>query len=124
MAKKQTFGSQEKLTTSSDSKFAKTVVTEKVDTAKYPENTTFYFKETGYDKDGKKDTEHNFDGKDEKQSIVPKKATTPEKPKETLPVTGETKAKFAGIAGFLILIAGVAIFVKRKSIISLFNRFK
>ena len=107
----------------SDSKFAKTVVTEKVDTAKYPENTTFYFKETGYDKDGKKDTEHNFDGKDEKQSIVPKKATTPEKPKETLPVTGETKAKFAGIAG-LILIAGVAIFVKRKSIINLFNRFK
>ena len=107
----------------SDSKFAKTVVTEKVDTAKYPENTTFYFKETGYDKDGKKDTEHNFDGKDEKQSIVPKKATTPEKPKETLPVTGETKAKFAGITG-LILIAGIAIFVKRKSIINLFNRFK
>lgn len=107
----------------SDSKFAKTVVTEKIDTAKYPENTTFYFKETGYDKDGKKDTEHNFDGKDEKQSIVPKKATTPEKPKETLPVTGETKAKFAGIAG-LILIAGLAIFVKRKSIINLFNRFK
>ena len=107
----------------SDSKFAKTVVTEKVDTAKYPENTTFYFKETGYDKDGKKDTEHNFDGKDEKQSIVPKKATTPEKPKETLPVTGETKAKFAGIAG-LILIAGVAIFVKRKSIAKLVSRFK
>ena len=107
----------------SDSKFAKTVVTEKVDTAKYPENTTFYFKETGYDKDVKKDTEHNFDGKDEKQSIVPKKATTPEKPKETLPVTGETKAKFAGIAG-LILIAGVAIFVKRKSIAKLVSRFK
>ena len=107
----------------SDSKFAKTVVTEKVDTAKYPENTTFYFKETGYDKDGKKDTEHNFDGKDEKQSIVPKKATTPEKPKETLPVTGETKAKFAGLAG-LILIAGVAIFVKRKSIAKLVSRFK
>lgn len=107
----------------SDAKFAKTVVTEKVDTAKYPENTTFYFKETGYDKDGKKDTEHNFDGKDEKQSIVPKKATTPEKPKETLPVTGETKAKFAGLAG-LILIAGVAIFVKRKSIAKLVSRFK
>ncbi len=52
---------------------------------------------------------------------------TPDKPSETqkssLPVTGETKAKFAGIAG-LILIAGVAIFVKRKSIINLFNRFK
>lgn len=101
----------------SDAKFAKTVVTEKVDTAKYPENTTFYFKETGYDKDGKKDTEHNFDGKDEKQSIVPKKDDTP---KPNLPMTGETKAKFAGIAG-LILIAGVAIFVKRKSITKLFK---
>ena len=101
----------------SDSKFAKTVVTEKVDTAKYPENTTFYFKETGYDDKGKKDTEHNFDGKDEKQSIVPKKDDTP---KPNLPMTGETKAKFAGLAG-LILIAGVAIFVKRKSIAKLFK---
>lgn len=104
----------------SDSKFAKTVVTEKVDTAKYPENTTFYFKETGYDDKGKKDTEHNFDGKDEKQSIVPKKDDTP---KPNLPMTGETKAKFAGFAG-LILVAGVAIFVKRKSIVKLVSRFK
>ncbi len=107
----------------SDSKFAKTVVTEKVDTAKYPENTTFYFKETGYDEKGKKDTEHNFDGKDEKQSIVPKNAPKKaDSPKTSLPMTGETKAKFAGLAG-LVLIAGIA-FIKRKSIVKLVARFK
>lgn len=42
-----------------DEVFAKTVVT-KVDTSQYPEGTTFYFKEIGYNEAGEKDTEHNF----------------------------------------------------------------
>ena len=58
-----------------------------------------------------------------KTPIVPEKPTTPEKPKETLPMTGEAKAKLAGFVG-LLLIAGVAIFVKRKSIVRLVSRFK
>ena len=48
---------------------------------------------------------------------------TPENQTPNLPMTGETKAKFAGIVG-LILIASVAFFVKRKSIVKLISRFK
>ena len=51
------------------------------------------------------------------------KPKAPDTPKPSLPMTGETKAKFAGLAG-LILIASVAIFVKRKSIAKLISRFK
>ena len=101
------------------SKFIKTVVTEKIDTGKYPENTLFYFKAVGFDDKGNKDTEHNFDGKDEKQMIVPKK----EIPKPPLPMAGETKEKVRGLVG-LILIAGIAIFVNRKSLVKLASRVK
>ncbi|MDN6030198.1 MAG: LPXTG cell wall anchor domain-containing protein, partial [Lactococcus plantarum] len=50
------------------------------------------------------------------------KTGTPTPDKPSLPMTGETKAKFAGLAG-LIMIAVVAI-LKRKSIVKLVSRFK
>ena len=106
-----------------DSKFAKTVVTEKVDTAKYPENTTFYFKEIGYDDKGNKDTEHNFDGKDEKQSIVPK--NVPKKadsPKPSLPMTGEAKATLLVLTG--VVIVAVIGFLKHKEIANALGAIK
>ncbi|WP_157456849.1 SpaA isopeptide-forming pilin-related protein [Carnobacterium maltaromaticum] len=70
-----------------DEVFAKTVVT-KVDTSQYPEGTTFYFKEIGYNEAGEKDTEHNLDGKDRNQSLTPIKKPLP------LPQTGEDETTF------------------------------
>lgn len=70
-----------------DEVFAKTVVT-KVDTSQYPEGTTFYFKEIGYNEAGEKDVEHNFDGKDRNQALTPVKKPLP------LPQTGEDETTF------------------------------
>ena len=65
-----------------DAAIVKQVMTE-VDTSKYPEGTTFFFKEIGYNEVGEEDVRHNFDGKDRDQSLTPKV------PKKVLPQTGE-----------------------------------
>ena len=79
-----------------DQKFAHSVVTQ-VDTSQYPEGTTFYFKEIGYNEAGEKDTEHNFDGKDRNQSLTPVKKPLP------LPQTGENNKIIFMIAGLVIV---------------------
>ena len=82
-----------------DQKFAHSVVTQ-VDTSQYPEGTTFYFKEIGYNEAGEKDTEHNFDGKDRNQSLTPVKKPLP------LPQTGENNKMIFMFAG-LVIVASV-----------------
>ncbi|KRN69321.1 MULTISPECIES: SpaA isopeptide-forming pilin-related protein [Carnobacterium] len=82
-----------------DQKFAQSVVT-KVDTGSYPEGTSFYFKEIGYNEAGEKDTEHNFDGRDRNQSLTPVKKPLP------LPQTGENNKIIFMIAG-LVIVASV-----------------
>ncbi|GGD01608.1 SpaA isopeptide-forming pilin-related protein [Enterococcus wangshanyuanii] len=86
-------------------------------------NTRWYFSEDGYDKDGKKDTEHNPDGKDAKQDIrpvlkeTPKTPATPSTPAKrgTLPSTGETiQATFALIGLMITAIVGF-FFVSKKA---------
>lgn len=79
-----------------DKEFVKTVVTEKVDTSKYPEGTYFSFKEINYDDKGKENGRHNDDLTEKSQSIYPKETpktpVTPSTPTKTgsLPSTGET----------------------------------
>lgn len=79
-----------------DQKFAHSVVTQ-VDTSQYPEGTTFYFKEIGYNEAGERDTDHNFDGKDRNQSLTPVKKLLP------LPQTGEANKIIFMIAGLVIV---------------------
>ncbi|MEB8418565.1 LPXTG cell wall anchor domain-containing protein, partial [Enterococcus casseliflavus] len=79
-----------------DSTIVKQVKT-KVDTSKYPEGTTFFFKEVGYNEAGEKDCEHNFDGKDKQQSLTPVK-------KGTLPKTGATTSLYLTVAGAVLLL--------------------
>lgn len=79
-----------------DQKFAHSVVTQ-VDTSQYPEGTTFYFKEIGYNEAGERDTDHNFDGKDRNQSLTPVKKPLP------LPQTGENNKMIFMIAGLVIV---------------------
>lgn len=80
-----------------DSTIVKQVKTT-VDTSKYPEGTTFYFKEVGYNEVGEKDCEHNFDGKDKEQALTPK-------PKRTLPKTGSTTSLYLTLTGAVLLFA-------------------
>ncbi|MBS7576955.1 MULTISPECIES: SpaA isopeptide-forming pilin-related protein [unclassified Enterococcus] len=93
----------------SDSQLTKTVVTEKVDTGAYPKGTTFYFKEIGYDKDGNKDTEHNFDGKDQEQGIYPK-----ETPESSLPTMNESSNIVLVGGGILLLAVVTGVFLLKK----------
>lgn len=94
-----------------DKEFVQTVVTEKVDTGKYPEGTYFSFKEINYDDTGKENGRHNDDLKETSQSIYPKKK--PETPlisqKGTLPQTG-SKEQLSIILSGVIMIAGLAAF--------------
>ncbi|MHC5250340.1 SpaA isopeptide-forming pilin-related protein [Enterococcus sp. LJL90] len=86
----------------SDAVYAKTVVTEKIDTSNYPQNTRFYFKEEGINEGGEKDTEHNFDGKDKEQDLyglIPK-----------LPQTGETIGAISFATITIIAIVGAAFY--------------
>ncbi|EOS7866231.1 LPXTG cell wall anchor domain-containing protein [Enterococcus hirae] len=79
-----------------DSTIVKQVKT-KVDTSKYPEGTTFFFKEVGYNEAGEKDCEHNFDGKDKEQALTPVK-------KGTLPKTGSNNEIIWGIIGIVFVL--------------------
>ncbi|EMF0131513.1 LPXTG cell wall anchor domain-containing protein [Enterococcus hirae] len=80
-----------------DSTIVKQVKT-KVDTSKYPEGTTFFFKEVGYNEAGEKDCEHNFDGKDKEQALTPVK-------KGTLPKTGSNNEIIWVIIGIVFVLA-------------------
>ncbi|MDT2691519.1 SpaA isopeptide-forming pilin-related protein [Enterococcus gallinarum] len=90
-----------------DSTIVKQVKTQ-VDTSKYPEGTTFFFKEVGYNESGEKDCEHNFDGKDKQQALTPVK-------KGTLPKTGSTTSIYLMVAGaVLLLVVALGFFFLRK----------
>ncbi|MDC4248081.1 MSCRAMM family protein [Enterococcus faecium] len=80
-----------------DSTIVKQVKT-KVDTSKYPEGTTFFFKEVGYNEAGEKDSEHNFDGKDKEQALTPVK-------KKVLPKTGSKNEMIWVIIGVVFVLA-------------------
>jgi LPXTG-motif cell wall-anchored protein len=84
-------------------------------------NTRWYFSEDGYDKDGKKDTEHNPDGKDAKQDIkpilketqaTPKTSTTPTKT-GTLPTTGEMIQSTLLMIGLMVVAVAGLLFQKK-----------
>ncbi|WP_348922144.1 SpaA isopeptide-forming pilin-related protein [Enterococcus rotai] len=112
-----------------DEKITERVLSE-YDYKKDPKGTRYYFKELVYvkksDKEYEKVAEHNFDGKEKTQDIIPKEEPvketpkTPETPKETpkgsLPSTGEQMMRGATVVGLLILL-GVAggMYLKRKN---------
>lgn len=74
-----------------DEAFTKMIVTEKVDTGKYPKGTLFTFKEIHYDKDGEINGKHNEDLTEKDQTLYPKDAPQPEEPAE-VPKTSEPVA--------------------------------
>lgn len=107
-----------------DKEFTKTVLAEKVDTSKYPEGTSFTFKEINYDKDGNINGKHNEDLKEKSQTLTPKKVpttpSTPEQPEtptvssdtpessptvKTFPQTGEEHSNVLLFIGFTLIFA-------------------
>lgn len=74
-----------------DEAFTKTIVTEKIDTGKYPKGTLFTFKEIHYDKDGEINGKHNEDLTEKDQTLYPNEAPQPEEPAE-VPKTSEPVA--------------------------------
>ncbi len=102
----------------------KTVFAEKVDTSKYPEGTSFTFKEINYDKDGNINGKHNEDLKEKSQTLTPKEVpttpSTPEQPEtptvpsdsqessptvKTFPQTGEKNSNVLLFIGFTLIFA-------------------
>lgn len=65
-----------------DEKFTKTIVTEKVDTGKYPKGTLFTFKEINYDKDKEVNATHNEELDEKSQTLYPIEKEEPEVPME------------------------------------------
>lgn len=107
-----------------DKEFTKTVLAEKVDTSKYPEGTSFTFKEINYDKDGNINGKHNEDLKEKSQSLTPKEVptapSTPEQPEtptvpsdsqessptvKAFPQTGEKSSNVLLFIGFTLIFA-------------------
>ncbi|MBU5364539.1 fibrinogen-binding MSCRAMM adhesin Fss3 [Enterococcus devriesei] len=104
-----------------DKEFTKTVLAEKVDTSKYPEGTSFAFKEINYDKDGNMNGKHNEDLKEKSQTLTPKEVpTTPSTPGQpetptasqessptvkTFPQTGEKNSNVLLFIGFTLIFA-------------------
>lgn len=104
-----------------DKEFTKTVLAEKVDTSKYPEGTSFAFKEINYDKDGNMNGKHNEDLKEKSQTFTPKEVpttpSTPEQPEtptasqessptvKTFPQTGEKNSNVLLFIGFTLIFA-------------------
>ncbi|MBO0460037.1 MSCRAMM family collagen-binding adhesin EcbA [Enterococcus hulanensis] len=122
-----------------DEKFTKTVVTEKVDTGKYPKGTLFTFMEINYDKDGEVNATHNEELDEKSQTLYPieeEKPEVPAKPNETqsssvtslepsssivtaeknLPQTGENMSPLLIVIGaILILVVIIIIFIHYSS---------
>lgn len=107
-----------------DKEFTKNVLAEKVDTSKYPEGTSFTFKEINYDKDGNINGKHNEDLKEKSQTLTPKEVpttpSTPEQPEtptvpsdsqessptvKTFPQTGEKTSNVLLFVGFTVIFA-------------------
>jgi LPXTG-motif cell wall-anchored protein len=104
-----------------DKEFTKTVLAEKVDTSKYPEGTSFTFKEINYDKDGNMNGKHNEDLKEKSQTLtrkeVPTTPSTPGQPEmptasqessptvKTFPQTGEKNSNVLLFIGFTLIFA-------------------
>ncbi|MDH6364506.1 hypothetical protein M2139_001503 [Enterococcus sp. PF1-24] len=101
----------------SDAVFTKQVVSEKVDTSKYPKDTHYFFKEIGYKVTDKgeyvEDSKHNFDGKDKDQDLTPKEAPAPSTPKEnpgkTLPETGYVSTQHWFLYTMLVALVSVLV---------------
>ncbi|HIB3686295.1 LPXTG cell wall anchor domain-containing protein [Enterococcus faecalis] len=92
------------------------------DYRKEPKGTRYYFKEIGYSKPNgneyKKDSEHNFDGKEKTQDIIPtikeEPKNEPKKPERgLLPYTGEKGNTLLVGLGFIIL-GSVYVFTQYK----------
>ncbi|MDT2661153.1 SpaA isopeptide-forming pilin-related protein [Enterococcus hulanensis] len=67
-----------------DETFTKTIVTEKVDTGKYPEGTSFTFKEINYDEDQEISATHNEELDEKSQTLYPvEKPEVPATPKKS-----------------------------------------
>lgn len=104
--------------TADEKEFVKTVVTNEVDTSKYPEGTVFSFKEIHYDGEGKENGRHNDDLKEKSQTLYPTKAPTPTTPKNvtSYPKTGETPTAGLTLMGLgLLMIAGYLVIQKKKA---------
>ena len=92
------------------------------DYRKDPKGTRYFFKEIGYSKPNdheyKKDTEHNFDGKEKTQDIIPtikeEPKNEPKKPERgLLPYTGEKGNTLLVGLGFVIL-GSMYVFIQYK----------
>ncbi|MGL9920666.1 MSCRAMM family protein [Enterococcus sp. DIV1758] len=88
------------------------------DYRKDPKGTRYFFKEIGYSKPNdheyKKDTEHNFDGKEKTQDIIPTIKEEPKKPERgLLPYTGEKGNTLLVGLGFVIL-GSMYVFIQYK----------
>ncbi len=108
-----------------DEEFTKTVLSKKVDTAKYPKGTSFTFMEVNYDKSNKINGKHNENLKEKEQTLTPK--NLPETPKtptvpnapeseEDLPQTGESHSMtltFLGIS-LLTIFIGSSVYLWKK----------
>lgn len=106
-----------------DESFTKIIVTEKVDTGKYPKGTKFTFKEINYDQEGEINAKHNEDLQEKDQTLYPKEVEQPETPEtpdvsqeKSLPQTGEQVNSLFLVAGtVLILLAGMVYLIKKPS---------
>lgn len=124
-----------------DETFTKTIVTEKVDAGKYPEGTSFTFKEINYGEDKEINATHNEELNEKSQTLhpiekpeIPAKPLTPATPKETsssekpepvsssasapevksIPQTGEkVNPAFVAIGCLLIFAVGVIYSLKK-----------
>ncbi|EOI55488.1 MSCRAMM family collagen-binding adhesin EcbA [Enterococcus gilvus] len=75
-----------------DEIFTKTIISEKVDTGKYPEGTSFTFKEINYDEEKEINATHNEELDEKSQTLYPlEKPEVPEKP--VIPETPEEPEK-------------------------------
>ncbi|EGO8848089.1 LPXTG cell wall anchor domain-containing protein [Enterococcus faecalis] len=109
-----------------DATFTKTILTEKIDTSRYPKGTRFTFTETNYDKNGKVNGEHNKDLKEQTQTLTPKEEQKPVVPQESKPTisvptqrkasfpnTGEKRSSALLVVGFTLMFAVAGYYVWR-----------
>lgn len=115
-----------------DEVYTKTIITEKVDTGKYPKGTLFTFKEVHYDKENEVNGKHNDNLKEKDQTLYPKEMSQPDEPKSNknnndttssvvsksenhFPKTGEKENSIFVIIGFILIMSIGTIFVLKKN---------
>ncbi|OJG72196.1 LPXTG-domain-containing protein cell wall anchor domain [Enterococcus phoeniculicola] len=89
-----------------DKEFTKTVLSEKVDTSKYPKGTSFTFAEINYDKSGEINGKHNEELNEKTQTLKPSDVVNPtaNEEKNKLPQTGEKNTPVIFVLGIIILV--------------------